>query len=612
MRPTITLAAAFKERLVIFDGAMGTEIYRNDVFVNQCFDELNLRRAELIRKIHQSYVDAGAEVLTSNTFGANRAELAKFGLADSVKVINAAGVRIAREVADAAKQPVYVAGSVGPLALVGQALDPVEVLAEQAGALVEAGADFILFETQPTRPAVENCLAAMGRLGGTAPFIISVVPPVRGMGDLDEEFLAALLAPVPAGMPEPFAWGINCGSGPDLLLSATEKAVRLVSQPLLVQPNAGEPRTVGGRSLYLTTPEYFATYAERYFKLGARGVGGCCGMTPDHIREAVRTLKPLAKAAQFEIREILPAAAQAEKAETPFPGRSKLAAKLAKGEWIRTVEITPPPGYDLASTVEKARLCQAAGIDAINIPDGPRASARISPFFTSLTIQREAGIEAVLHACARDRNLIGIQADLLACAGAGIRNILFITGDPPRLGKYPFASGVFDVDSIGMVRLQTRLNRGYDLAGQEIGAPTQAVISVGADPNALDLDREVERFRQKVAAGAHFAITQPVFDAKVLLKFIERVADCRIPVIAGVWPLASYRNATFMKNEVPGVVVPDWIVEKMGSVQDKEAQRQMGIEIARDTVAQIRGAVAGLQVSAPLGNVRTALAVLEG
>jgi homocysteine S-methyltransferase len=609
MRPGQSIIETLRSQVVIFDGAIGTEIYRQDVFVNQCFDDLNVGRPELIRGIHRSYAEAGAEVMTANTYGANRVELGKFGLAERLREINEAGVRIAREVADAAAQPVYVAGSVGPLLAFnsGTPYDPVAVIAEQIAVLVSAGVDFILFETQPNRLAVETCVEALRRTAPKFPFMVSVVPPNLETGG-DWSALASALAPLPDSFPQPFAWGLNCGMGPDLMLPATEQAMKLVATPLVVQPNAGEPRTVGGRQLYLCSPEYFSSYARRLLELGVRGVGGCCGTTPAHIREAARMLKPLARTT-FQVHEMA-LAPIADKPPPPLAERSRLGAKLAAGQWVRTVEIVPPAGHDLSQTIAKARLCREAGIDAINVPDGPRASARISPFFTALRIQEQAGIEAILHVCGRDRNLIGIQADLLACAGGGVRNLLFVTGDPPKLGKYPFATAVFDVDSIGLVGLQSRLNRGQDLAGQEIAPAAQAVIGVGADPNALDLEREIRRLREKAAAGAEFIVTQPIFDAEVLLRFLDRCSDLRLPVLAGVWPLASYRNATFMKNEVPGVVVPDWVMDKMASAEDREGQRQLGIEIARETVAQLRGRIAGIQVSAPFGNVNTALAVL--
>lgn len=598
------------KELLIFDGAIGTEIYKQDIFVNQCFDELNLSRPKIIQNIHQSYLEAGATVMTTNTYGANRIELSQFGFADKVVEINQAGVKLAKEVAEKVDHPIYIAGSIGPGITNGLAPDFMQALVEQIQALISGGADFIIFETQPNRVAVENCAKAMQQANKDFPFIISVKP--SGMiSNAELQDFKRMLAPLSSPLPQPFAWGINCGNGPDVMLTLLQRVIKDINRPLIIQPNAGESKFINGRQLFLTSPEYFTTYARRYMELGARGIGGCCGISPEHIADMARSLKPLCKSfAHLKVAES-PVETIKLQPEMPLAQRSKLGEKLANKQWIQTIEIVPPTSYDLTAIIAKAKQCATAGIDCINIPDGPRASARISPFFTAMKLQQEAQIEATIHVCARDRNLIGIQADLLACAGAGVNNILFITGDPPKLGKYPFASAVFDVDAIGLTDLQKRLNQGIDLAGQEIKPQTHAVIGVGADPNALDLDREIERLRQKVAAGAEFVTTQPIFEVEVLLRFLDKISDLNLPVIAGVWPLASYRNATFMKNEVPGVVVPDWIIEKMGSVEDKEDQRQMGIEIARLTVQRLRNQIAGVQVSAPFGNIQTSLAVLQ-
>jgi homocysteine S-methyltransferase len=343
--------------------------------------------------------------------------------------------------------------------------------------------------------------------------------------------------------------------------------------------------------------------------LGVRGIGGCCGTTPEHIREIAQRIKPLAKApgAVFEVKV---AESVQPQDPTPFAQKSRLAWRLANQKWVTTVEIVPPRGHDLASTVQKARTLYVNNVDAINIPDGPRASSRISPLITAITIQRETGIEAILHFCARDRNLIGMQADMLACAATGVHNILFVTGDPPKLGNYPFASGVFDVDSIGMCRVQQRLNEGIDIGGQAITPKTDAAMGVGADPTALDQNREIRRFFEKATAGAEFAITQPVFDADALLAFLDRIQELGIPVLAGIWPLASYRNATFLQNEVPGVHIPDEVMERMAKPDNKDDQRRVGIEIAREAIERVRDRIAGIQVSAPFGNIQTALDVL--
>ncbi|MGD0900644.1 MAG: bifunctional homocysteine S-methyltransferase/methylenetetrahydrofolate reductase [Thermoguttaceae bacterium] len=594
--------------VLVFDGAMGTEIYRHHVFTNRSFDELCLSEPKLIEQIHREYCEAGADVLTTNTFGANRVALAKFALADRVRAINRAGAALARGVADAAGRDVLVAGSVGPLPSQPPYDTQVEeMIVEQVEGLREGGADFIAFETQPTRAALERCAAAMRRLPDV-PYLLSfaiVAPGESAAGEPVER----MLAPLAEGCPPPVAWGINCGSGPDGLLSAVERAVRIATIPLVVQPNAGIPREVDYRRIYFCSPEYLTEYAKRYVALGAAAVGGCCGTTPDHIREMARSIKPLSR----------PRVVTAKKQQKPVPekpplplaGKSRLGERLALRQWVTTVELTPPRGYNLTTTVEKSRTLQKRGVSAINIPDGPRASSRISPLITADRIQREAGIEGILHFCCRDRNLIGMQADLLACAACEIHNLLFVTGDPPKLGDYPHATGVFDADSIGMVGVQRRLNCGIDLGGQPIDPQTKAVIGVGLDPTALDRKREIARFRQKVEAGAEFAITQPVFDPDALLGMLDEIEGLGIPIIAGIWPLVSYRNAQFMRNEVPGVVVPDAIMEQMAAVTDREGQTAAGVAIARESIARVRSRVAGVQVSAPMGNIETAWAVLR-
>ncbi len=608
--PQPSFVQALKEGVLVFDGAMGTELYRHHVFTNRSFDELCLAEPKLIHRIHSDYTEAGADVLTTNTFGANRVALGRFGLADKVRQIHRAGAQIAREVAAAAGRPIFVAGSIGPLPSQPQFQDALEsMVVEQAESLIAGGADLVLFETQPNRQALENCASAMRRLP-EVPYVLSFV-----IGEHCEtasgESLERMLSSLPDGWPPPVAWGMNCGLGPDGLLAAVERAVRLTPLPLIVQPNAGMPREVDNRRIYLCSPEYLTAYAKRYVNLGVAAVGGCCGTTPEHIREVALAIKPLARAARTR-PAIKPAAAVEEKPAMALAQRSRLAEGLTQGKWVTSVELLPPRGYDLSATIARSRTLYEHGIDAVNIPDGPRATARISPLIAALRIQQDARIEAVLHFCCRDRNLIGMQADLLACAACGIRNLLFVTGDPPKLGDYPHATGVFDTDSIGMTAVQRRLNHGIDLGGQAIDPPTAAFIGVGVDPTALDRRRELARFRQKIDAGAEFAISQPVFDPEALLRFLDQLGDCGIPVLAGVWPLASLRNAQFMHNEVPGVEIPDWIMERMAAVEGREEQMATGIRIAQESVARIHSRVAGIQVSAPFGKIKTALAVIEG
>ncbi|MBM4148053.1 MAG: bifunctional homocysteine S-methyltransferase/methylenetetrahydrofolate reductase [Lentisphaerae bacterium] len=605
------LRDALLERIVIFDGAIGTEIYKRHFFINQSFESLSLSNPEVILEIHSSYRDAGAEVLTTNSYGANYVSLSRFGLGERVREINQRAVELARMAGGA---DTLIAGSAGPIGDTphdtGMDEDRrTDMLTEQVEVLRAAGADFIIFETLASVRDVKTAAEAAARV--RAPYVLSL--SVDRLGESSRgETMAQLLQPVRAAAFAPTALGINCGEGPESSLAALEILVRQADLPIIVQPNAGVPKHVEGRTLYMTSPEYFSTYAMRYADLGARGVGGCCGTGPDHIRSLAAGIRPK-RAGGFSGRIKAPDSGEkaALKPAAPTAEKSALGAKLAAREWIATVEIVPPRGYDLSDVLAKSAACREAGVDAINIPDGPRASSRISPIVTAARIL-DAGIEPILHFCCRDKNLIGMQADLLGCAALGIRNILFITGDPPKLGDYPFASGVFDADSVDMAGIQARLNRGVDLGGKPIDPPTMTLIGVGADPNAIDMEREIRRTRAKVEAGAEFIITQPVFAPEALLRFLEAISAFRVPVIAGIWPLASYRNAEFMKNEVPGVTVPDTIMRRMAAAKSREDQKAEGITIARECVTAIRPHLQGVQVSAPFGNVQTALAVLAG
>ncbi len=610
--PEKSIAQALKDSLVIFDGAMGTELYRHHIFTNRCFDELNLVDKPLIQQILGEYIDSGAEVLTTNTFGANPLSLEKFGLKDKTAAINKAAVELARECAKNHDADVWIAGSVGPLLYYTD--DPIGNILAQVRPLVEAKCDFIIFETQPNIAAIQYAAEAMQKLaqeGNPFPYIISFVV-AKNCETVAGENVCTVVRCLDSGeFPhQPLAWGLNCGQGPDGLLEAVENLVCVLDKPLIVQPNAGVPRNVENRYINMSTPEYFTTYAMRYANLGAAGIGGCCGIGPAHIKDMAASIKPLDKARKNT--KIFVRSTTAEPQEpVPFKDRSRFARRLAMGKWVTSVELVPPRGFDLAATIEKCRFLYRAGVDCVNIPDGPRASSRISSLITADRIQKEAQIEVVLHCCCRDKNLIGIQSDLLACGACNITNLLFITGDPPKLGEYPDATGVFDTDSIGAAAMQKRLNCGIDLGGQAITPRTHAAIGVGLDPTALDRKREIDRFFQKVEAGAEFAITQPVFDPEALLGMLEQIKPAGIPVIAGIWPLASFRNASFLQNEVPGVEIPQSIMDRMEAQETREGQLAEGVKIAREAVEQIRKYVAGIQVNAPFGNINTALLVIE-
>ena len=615
------LSLALAGKTLIFDGAMGMELYKKNFFINTSYESLSLTNGKVVKSIHEAYKEAGAEVLTTNSYCANKNKLNKFLMGDKVLEINEAAARLAREVAG---EELLVAGSVGPVDAFpeggsGNTEKAGELLKEQITGLLKGGADFILFESLRKMEDLEAALFAMEFFPETE-FITSFALDPNDLASRWSSTLP-LWEKAVSSTRKPAALGLNCGLGPAGMLSALEALLPHTTLPVIAQPNSGVPKMVDNRMIYMCSPEYFSTYAVRMFNLGVRGLGGCCGMGPEHIKDMARSIKPLAKAASpLELppieKPVITGGKEGEKVTelppVPQGEKSAFAAKLAAGKWVTNVEITPPQGFHLEKTVANAKLCKDAGFDAVNIPDGPRASSRVSSLVTASRIQQEAGIDCILHVCCRDRNLIGLQAELLGCAALSVNNLLFITGDPPKLGDYPFASGVFDMDSIGMVKVQNRLNRGMDLAGKPIGDVTRALIGVGADPNAIDMKREIRRTQEKIEAGAEFVITQPVFDTEPLLRFIEAVPGLEnIPVIAGIWPLASFRNAEFMRNEVPGVVVPDSIMERMAKAATKEEQKAEGIAIAREAIEIIRKKVAGVQVSAPFGNVRTAIEVIS-
>ena len=612
MMPTLNLIEKMRETPVVFDGAMGTVIYSRGVFINRCFDEVCLTNPDLIRSIHEEYIHAGADVIETNTFGANRIWLQGYGLSEKTVEINLAGARLARA---AAGDSHYVAGSVGPCLRAGQMLrDENRARIEAAfqectAALAKGGVDALILETFSNIDELLLGAEIASRTG--LPVIASFTIATGGDETQQSQRVLDVMTRLNAS-PHIDAIGINCGSGPAPIFHAAERAIPLSGKPVVIMPNAGQPQEVDGRMLYLATPEYFTTYARMFIDIGARGVGGCCGTTPAHIRDMAKAVHALSGVKQhIEIK----AAVTPGSAVTPVPidRKSRIGGKLARGEKVTSIEILPPRSCDLTGMLEKVRICYHAGIDSINIPDGPRASARISPMITSIAIREKIGIEPILHYCCRDRNLIGMQSDILGGFAAGLTNFLIITGDPPKIGDYPDVTGVFDVDAIGLTQVVANLNRGVDIGGNPINPPCSILIGVGVNPCALDMKKELDRYRRKIDAGAEFAITQPVFDANALHRFLDAVAAFprTIPIIAGVWPLISFKNAEFMKNEVPGVEVPDDVLDRMRACRTREDGIHVGCEIAREIRDSIAGAVAGFQVSAPFGNVELAINVLN-
>jgi len=589
---------------------MGTMLYSKGISLGRCFDELNLTMPQLVKEVHLGYVKAGAEVLETNTFGASRFRLQKFNLGDKVHEINLAGARLAREVAG---DDLYVAGSVGPLGIRLEPLGPTsfeearDAFREQIAALVEGGVDLIIVETMIDLNEAHQALLA-ARDACSLPVVVQMTVQDDGStptGTLPEDFTRRL-----------DEWGadaigLNCSVGPAAIHETLERMAAATDKRLSAQPNAGVPRTVQGRNIYLSSPEYMADYARRFIQTGARLVGGCCGTTPEHIKAikvAVRSMSPQRSRAAMEVvsrpgRTLEP---------VPLETRSRLAGKLARGEFPILVEILPPKGCDATKEIEGAQYLLARGVDAVNIPDGSGATARMSALTLAALLQQQVGIEALLHYSSRDRNVLSIQSDLLGAYALGLRNILALTRDTTQFSSV-LETAVFEVDAIGLVNILNNLNRGLDVGGNPLGTQTGFLVGVGVNPYALNPDEELRRFKYKVEAGANFAVTQPVFDADRLASFLQRLraATGEFSVIAGIWPLTSYRNAEFMNNEVPGISLPPAIMERMRKADTGDRARAEGVKIAQETLLEIRDVVQGVQITAPFGRYAMAVEVAQ-
>jgi homocysteine S-methyltransferase len=596
----------------VFDGAMGTLLYGRGVFVNVCYDELNRRRPELVRQIHDEYVAAGAEILETNTFGANPVKLSSYGLAEQTEEINRAAAELAQA---AAGIRASVAGAIGPLGIRIEPWGPtareeaVTFFGRQVNGLLEGGVDGFVLETFSDMSEIGCAVAAVRGLTDL-PIIaqMTVGPSGKTAYGNDATLIARELTELGVDVV-----GLNCSVGPAVMLDAIEEMAEATDLPLIAQPNAGLPRTVRDRKMYLASPEYMAQYAKRMIDAGVRFVGGCCGTTPDHtkqIRRAVASLQPKRVVTAEPVAE---AGVDAATEAVPLDVRSAWGRKPARGEPGVSVEIIPPRGWDRAALVEPARRLKVAGVDTLAIVDNPRSVSRMSALSAALIVEHEVGIESLVHYTCRDRNMLGMISDLLGAAAAGIRNVLVVSGEPLLQGPYPDATAVFDIDSIGMTHVMNGLNRGIDPGGNSIGAPTEFVQGVAANPGAVDQEREVERYRYKIEAGADFAVTQPIFDPEALERFLDRLGNGSIPVIAGIWPFLSLRNAEFLAYEVPGVVVPDEIVERMRGAQESgpDAALEEGVLIALEMIEAVRPSVQGYHLSAPSRRVDVALRVLR-
>jgi homocysteine S-methyltransferase len=636
------LLEAVRTGVLVIDGAMGTQLYERGVLYSACYEELNVSRPDLVARVHDDYIRAGSQVIETNTFGANALRLEKYGLQARVRELNAAGVRVARE---AAAGQAYVVGALGPSgyflgeagegAAAGEAggdLAKVKAaFAAQAAALVDAGVDALMVETIRQTPELRVAVeAAVAAAGGRVPVIASASLDESGrMAEGTEaDEVARLVREWGASVV-----GVNCSDGPMSVLAAVEKMVPL-GLPVLASPNAGLPRRVDERMVYVSTPEYFGVYAQRMVRVGVRLVGGCCGTTPEHIKRiaaAARMVSGFAGELRAEggneapgearaederlradstgsIQAILPGALQ----PVPFDQRSSLASKIARKRFVVSVEVSPPVGLDPSKAVAAARALKAGGVDVVNIADGARAQARMSNLAMAVRVQRDAGIETILHVCGRDRNLLGTLAHLLGVHDLGVRNLVIITGDPPKMGDFPDASAVYDLDSIGILKLASRLNHGVDPGGKPLGATTRFLLATGVEPAALNYPREIARLREKRAAGAELVMTQPVYDPRVLERFLDDCAPLGLPVLVGLLPLASYRNAEFLHNEVPGMQVPDAVRERMRKAGSGPLARKEGVAIAREMLGAVRHRVAGAYIMPPLERHELALEVIDG
>jgi methionine synthase I (cobalamin-dependent)/5,10-methylenetetrahydrofolate reductase len=608
-------ADIFSSLPVLADGAMGTVLYARGIFINRCYDELNLSDPGLILSIHEEYLQAGAEIIETNTFGANKFRLTRHGLASKVAEINTAGVKLARQAVDHLKEKqagtAFVAGSVGPL---GVRLEPLgktgldearAAFAEQIRALADAGVDLLIIETMPALNEAREALLAAEETAPQLPVLVMVTvdDDSNCLDGSSPQQAAALLTEWGAG-----AIGVNCSTGPSTVLTAIEAMRAVTSLPLAAMPNAGMPRAIEGRNIYLCSPEYMASFARKAIAAGAQIVGGCCGTTPNHIRAMRSAMRAID--AQARVKEGgKQAEISTETPPVPLGQRSRIGALVEQGSFVTLVEIVPPKGIDCSKEIEGAQLLAQLGVHAINVPDSPRASARMSAQSLSIQIQQHTGIETILHYTCRDRNVLSIQSDLLGASSIGLHNILCLTGDPPKLGNYPDATAVFDVDAIGLVNIVRRLNHGLDIGANSIGASTNFTIGVAANPGVPDIEHELRRFYYKVEAGAEYAITQPVFDLRLLEEFLNRIEGHRIPVIAGIWPLTSLRNAEFMKNDLR-VSMPEEIMLRMAQAGTPDAARKEGILIAQEMLEAVRPMVQGVQVSAPFGRYTAAAEVI--
>ena len=609
---------ALAERVLLGDGGMGSEIYGRGIFINRCYDELNVSAPQLVQGIHEDFLRAGADLIETNTYGANRPKLAAHGLEQQMLDILRHGVLLAREVAG---ERIYVAGSVGPL---GPAAKEAGLTASERDAayrevfetLADAGADLLFLDTFTSVDDMTRAIEAAK--GATDLPVVASFSFHRGFVMGSHDFLVqpddVLRSAARAGAD---LVGANCGDGPHTTLDVLALLARAEpSVPLAAMPNVGGPALIEGRSVYLSSPEYMAEYSRRFVQAGARLIGGCCGVTPKQIKEVrsfLASVQP--RTPRVEIGE--PTHRVEGTLPKPLAERSAWGAGLGQ-RFMVSVELDPPKGLDASVSVEKAQFLHDHGIDAVNIADGPRAMARMNPSSLALLVKQAVGMETIIHYCCRDRNVLGMQMDLIGAHCLGLRNLMLITGDPPKMGNFPDATAVFDVDSIGLIGFADRLNHGIDLAGDPISKDgldrTEFVIGTGCNPGANDIGLEADRLRRKIEAGAEFVFSQPVYDATRLERFLDACKGfLSIPFFVGILPLASLKNAEFLSREVPGMNVPDAIMKRLADAKSRDEQRAVGIAVATESLghAADQAAVRGAYVFPPFGKYEAILQVLK-
>lgn len=605
----------FIERLkkghILCDGAMGTMLYEKGVPYDRCFDELNLSSPEIINEIHRAYIKAGAEIIETNTFGANRVRLAAYGLENQVVKINRQGVRIARDAREIEGKSIFTAGSIGPL---GKPLAPIgkitakeafDAFREQAEGLLEGGIDLFIVETQSDFKEIEQAVLAIRSLS-QLPIIAQMTFTEEGktLTGMRPKETVQFLSSLPVEIV-----GANCSVGPQGILAVISQMAHQTKKYLSAQPNAGLPRLVAGRFVYSTPPEYFAEYARFFLAAGVTIVGGCCGTTPAHTAAMARALADFAEMKPAVERvEVTSFPSEEEEKKTATGKPTGFATKLGK-KFVVSVELDPPRGINPEKLLKAAERMSQAGVDCVNIGDSPMARVRMGCLAVAYLIRQQVDIDVIVHFTTRDRNLMGIQSDLLGAHTVGIRNILAITGDPPAVGDYPHCTGVFDIDSIGLIKVLAKLNTGVDWNGNSIGSPTEFFIGCGVNPTADDMEREVERFRQKLEAGAQFVFTQPIYDRGVLEEFLNRVREVKIPILLGILPLQSSRHAEFLHNEVPGITIPEAARKAMREA--KERGPEVGIEMARKFLEETKDLVSGTYLMPSFGRYEQVLEVVK-